>query len=116
MQFLVLEVPTAQVSEDQPVQLKVENQHAIAVYRVDEKYYAIDDVCTHEFAYLSEGYCADGIIECPLHQARFDVRTGATLGPPASIDLATYRIEVCNGVVRVFVPARGAGEIDEGRP
>jgi nitrite reductase/ring-hydroxylating ferredoxin subunit len=103
-QYRAVEVPIDKVVEDQPYQVVLGGGAAIAVYRVGDAYYAVDDVCTHEFAYLSEGYCEAGVIECPLHQARFDVTTGATLGPPASECLATYRTEVSGGVVRVYVP------------
>ena len=104
----VLEVETALIAEDQPAQLKLGESAAIAVYLVQGEYFAVDDVCTHEFAYLSEGYCEAGVIECPLHQARFDVRTGEPLAPPASVCLNRYRTEVQGSVVRVFVPAAGA--------
>jgi nitrite reductase/ring-hydroxylating ferredoxin subunit len=103
-EFRIFEVEADKVSEDQPLQVKLSDQAAIALYVVEGEYYAIDDVCTHEFAFLSEGYCENGVIECPLHQARFDVRTGETLGPPASVCLASYRTEVHDGVVRIFVP------------
>lgn len=104
--FRIFEVRTSDVTEDQPVQVKLSESAAIAVYLVDGNYYAIDDVCPHEFAFLSEGYCEDGVIECPLHQARFDVRTGAVLAPPASVCLAHYQTQVNGDVVRVYVPDR----------
>jgi 3-phenylpropionate/trans-cinnamate dioxygenase ferredoxin subunit len=113
-QFRAVEVPAAKVQEDQPYQLKLAGQNAIAVYRVGEAYYAADDVCTHEFAYLSEGYCEDGIIECPLHQARFDVKSGMPLGPPASTCLGTYRTELVGGMVRVFVPVELFADAEQG--
>jgi len=108
-EFQIFEVDAACVAEDQPVQVKLSEQAALALYLVDGAYYAVDDVCTHEFAFLSEGYCENGVIECPLHQARFDVRSGATLGPPAAVCLATYRTEVRDGVVRIFVPHEACG-------
>ena len=104
MEYEVFEVNASKISEDQPVQVKLGESAAFAVYLVDGEYYAIDDVCTHEFAFLSEGYCEDGVIECPLHQARFDVRTGNPLAPPASICVARYRTEVHGSIVRVYVP------------
>jgi len=108
-EFRIFEVDAARVVEDQPVQVKLSDQAALAVYVIDGQYYAVDDICTHEFAFLSEGYCENGVIECPLHQARFDVRTGAALGPPASLPICTYRTEVCDGVVRIFVPTNACG-------
>src|SRR3982074_3536693 len=65
-----------------------------ALHRLDGVVFAIGDVCTHEFALLSGGFVEDGEIECPLHQARFDIRTGRCLSPPASIDLPTYDVRI----------------------
>lgn len=73
----------------------------IAVFRLDNGFYAINDVCTHEYAHLSEGFCEDGKIECPLHQACFDIRTGKALDEPAEVDVATYPTRVERGIVQV---------------
>lgn len=62
----------------------------VALYQDGDAYFATDNVCTHQFALLSDGYFEDGCIECPLHQARFDVRTGKALCAPAATDLRTY--------------------------
>jgi nitrite reductase/ring-hydroxylating ferredoxin subunit len=66
----------------------------IALHRLDGVVFAIGDVCTHEFALLSGGFVEDGEIECPLHQARFDIRTGRCLSPPATMDLPTYDVRI----------------------
>jgi nitrite reductase/ring-hydroxylating ferredoxin subunit len=100
----VVEIRASDIAEDAPVQVRLGNEAAIAVYRVGGCFYALDDVCTHEFAFLSEGFCEAGVIECPLHQARFDVRTGESLGPPASEPVAVYPVEVADGIVRVILP------------
>ena len=66
----------------------------LALYRHDNSFHATDNVCTHQYALLSDGYFEDGCIECPLHQARFDVRTGKALCAPATVDLRTYPVKV----------------------
>ena len=66
----------------------------IALTELDGEVFAVSDTCTHEFALLSEGFLEDGEIECPLHQARFDARTGACLVGPATQDLETYEVKV----------------------
>jgi len=76
----------------------------IALTEVDGKIYAISDTCTHEFALLSEGFLEAEEIECPLHQARFDVRTGACLAGPATQDVDTYEVKVEGGDVFVKMP------------
>ena len=66
----------------------------IALYRIDGQIHAIGDVCTHEFALLSQGFVEDCAIECPLHQAKFDIRTGRCLAPPADEDVPVYAVKV----------------------
>lgn len=73
----------------------------IAVFRLEGAFYAISDICTHEYALLSEGFCEDGKVECPLHQACFDIRTGKALDEPAEIDLETFPTRVEDGVVQL---------------
>jgi 3-phenylpropionate/trans-cinnamate dioxygenase ferredoxin subunit len=65
----------------------------IALYRSEGEFYATDNRCTHAEALMSEGYLEDGCIECPLHQARFDIRTGAALCAPATEPLRTYPVK-----------------------
>jgi 3-phenylpropionate/trans-cinnamate dioxygenase ferredoxin subunit len=64
----------------------------IAVFNVDGSYYAFEDVCTHDDGPLAEGELDGFAIECPRHGARFDIRTGEALTPPAV--KATHRFDV----------------------
>ena len=75
----------------------------IALCMLDGKCFAIGNVCTHQHAYLTEGYVESGCIECPLHQGRFDIRTGKAMGPPVSVPVPTYPVKIENGNVLVFV-------------
>jgi nitrite reductase/ring-hydroxylating ferredoxin subunit len=77
----------------------------IALYRLDGNVYALDDVCTHALALLSQGFIADGAVECPLHGARFDIATGRCLAPPASVDLRVYAVRVAGEDVYVRAPS-----------
>jgi nitrite reductase/ring-hydroxylating ferredoxin subunit len=54
---------------------------------------ATDNICSHEYAQLTDGWLEDGCIECPLHAARFDIRTGKALCAPADVDLAVYELK-----------------------
>jgi len=65
----------------------------LAVFRSDDEYFVTDNVCTHQYALLSDGYLEDGCIECPLHQARFDIRTGKAMCAPATADIRTYPVK-----------------------
>jgi nitrite reductase/ring-hydroxylating ferredoxin subunit len=73
----------------------------VAVFLVDGEPYALDDVCTHAGASLSEGGLCDGVVRCPRHGAPFDARTGEALGYPAGDDLRAYETKVEDGVVHV---------------
>ncbi|HWP26173.1 MAG TPA: non-heme iron oxygenase ferredoxin subunit [Xanthobacteraceae bacterium] len=66
----------------------------IMLTEIDGQIYAVSDTCTHEFALLSEGFLEGEEIECPLHQARFDVRTGRCLAGPAAADLMRFEVKV----------------------
>jgi nitrite reductase/ring-hydroxylating ferredoxin subunit len=66
----------------------------ISLCRVQGEIYAIDDICTHEWACMSDGFVEGEEIECPIHMARFNIKTGKVLSEPATEDLKTYKVEV----------------------
>jgi 3-phenylpropionate/trans-cinnamate dioxygenase ferredoxin component len=66
----------------------------ISICNVDESYYAIADLCTHDNAPLGQGELIGSEVECPRHGARFDVKTGKALCLPAVIPVSTYAVEV----------------------
>ena len=74
----------------------------VAVFNVDGGYYAIEDVCTHDGSTLTGGKLEGDVIECPRHGARFSVRTGAVLAPPAYEPVPTLRVRVHDGKVQVM--------------
>ena len=74
---------------------------AIAVFNLDGAYFAIEDVCTHDFGTLTGGCVEGGEIMCPRHGARFDIRTGEALTPPAYEPVATFPVRIHNGVVQI---------------
>ncbi len=84
---------------DEGTALKVDAEVAgtsddIAVFRSDNGgYYALNDTCTHEEASLSEGWIEDTEVECPVHSARFCLRTGQALCLPAMVNAKTHRVE-----------------------
>lgn len=73
----------------------------IALYDLDGTLYATDDVCTHAYAKLSDGWLDRGEIECPLHAGRFDVKTGAATAPPCVDAIKTYEIRLVGEEVQV---------------
>ena len=73
----------------------------IAVFNVDGEFYAVDDTCTHEAFSLADGYVLGDVVECAYHMAKFNIRTGKVLSPPAYRDLACYDTKVEDGGVYV---------------
>jgi nitrite reductase/ring-hydroxylating ferredoxin subunit len=65
----------------------------IVVYNLAGEFYATDDLCTHEFAFLSDGTIDGDIVECPLHGGKFEIKTGRAAAPPCSVGLTTYPVE-----------------------
>jgi NAD(P)H-dependent nitrite reductase small subunit len=98
----------AELADDTPLAVKL-GDTPIALYRLDGHIYALDDVCPHEFALLSQGFVEGGAIECPLHQACFDIATGRCLSGPATVDLRCYAVRVEGGEVFVRAP-EGCGK------
>jgi len=89
--------------EDEDVEQRVIGGLAIAVYRAKGQFYATQDLCTHENAYLSDGVVIDCVVECPYHQGRFDIRTGKALGAPVIVPLRTFPMKVTGGKLFVQV-------------
>ncbi len=68
--------------------------HLVCLANVDGAIYAVDDDCPHIGSALSDGELDACVLTCPLHLARFDVRTGQLLRGPAREDVRTYRVRV----------------------
>jgi 3-phenylpropionate/trans-cinnamate dioxygenase ferredoxin component len=81
------------IVEGKPVKLS-KNGKDICVARVGNEVFAIEDNCSHQDAALSEGEQNGYKIECWLHSAEFDLRTGDALTPPASQPVKTYPVLV----------------------
>jgi 3-phenylpropionate/trans-cinnamate dioxygenase ferredoxin component len=80
------------ISELGPGNVRRIDNPPIAVFNVDGAFFAISDICTHAEASLSEGQVDGRTIECPLHGACFDLRTGEALTPPATEPVQTYAV------------------------
>jgi len=73
----------------------------LVVFNLDGKYYAIEDVCTHDGGRLTGGEVEGDQIICPRHGARFCIRTGAALTAPAYEPTATFPVRIENGEIQV---------------
>lgn len=83
----------ASLVSGKPVRIEKDGE-AICVARIGDEVFAIGDTCSHSDASLAEGDITDYKIECWLHGAEFDLRTGEALTPPASIPVAKYSVRV----------------------
>ncbi|HEU4653415.1 MAG TPA: non-heme iron oxygenase ferredoxin subunit [Steroidobacteraceae bacterium] len=73
----------------------------VAVFNVNGSFYAIEDVCTHDGGGLAGGAMEGDVVICPRHGAKFCLRTGAALTPPAYEPVRCYQTRVVDGVVEV---------------
>lgn len=71
-----------------------DNEKLYAVYQVKDGFYCTDGLCSHENADMTSGYVQDNFVECPKHNARFNVKTGEALRKPACKDIKTYEVKV----------------------
>jgi 3-phenylpropionate/trans-cinnamate dioxygenase ferredoxin subunit len=74
---------------------------SVALFHVDGGYYAVDDICTHDGGELASGTIDGGVIECPRHGARFDIKTGDVLSLPAVVPVPTYAVRIEGDEIQV---------------
>lgn len=92
--------PVEQVPADDVIGVVIDG-HDLALYSVDGRIYATDNICTHGHARLCEGFLEGHEIECPLHQGRFDVRNGQPMCAPVTEAIKSYPVRIEAG--RVFL-------------
>ena len=99
----------AKLDEFQPGQAKLVDADDvfIAVYNIDGEFYALEDTCTHDnVPILACGLPIEELVDgdqivCPRHGARFEIKTGKALTPPAFEDVTMFPIRIENGMVQV---------------
>ena len=74
---------------------------SIVLCHTREGWFAVDNVCTHAYAKLSEGRLRKMKLICPLHGGSFDCRTGAAIGPPAVAPLGTHVVRLSGEHVEI---------------
>ncbi|MFI9257664.1 bifunctional 3-phenylpropionate/cinnamic acid dioxygenase ferredoxin subunit [Streptomyces sioyaensis] len=88
--------------EGESVRIEIDDTTpAIAVFHTEGGFYAVDDTCSHQDASLSEGWVEGCFVECPLHAALFDLRTGAAACLPARRPVRTHDVCVLDGMIHV---------------
>ncbi|MCP5082408.1 MAG: Rieske 2Fe-2S domain-containing protein [Alphaproteobacteria bacterium] len=74
-----------------------------ALFNTPRGFFATDGLCTHEDQHLEDGIVIGQVIECPLHQGRFDIASGKALSAPVCVDLKTYPVKLEAGCVFVDI-------------
>ena len=90
----------AQLDPDFPIGVEVQGQK-IGLFLLGDAVHALEDVCPHAYALLSQGFQEDGVIECPLHAARFDIASGKCLAEIGQRDLLCFPVRVQQGQVQL---------------
>jgi len=78
--------------------------HRLALFALADGYYATQDGCPHLGALLSYGCVVDGYVECPMHHALFDIRTGASDGSVTDRNVRTFPVKVEGDDIYVDLP------------
>ena len=95
-------------------QYQVEHR-PVALCNVAGEFHAFEDICTHQFAYLSEGEFVAKEIKCPLHGAKFDITTGKALSLPAVKAVPKHEVRVEDGNVYVALNPKRVKVLGRGR-
>ena len=94
------DVKFSELVSGKPIRIE-KNGESICVTRIGDEVFALNDVCSHSDASLSEGEITDYKIECWLHGAEFDLRTGKAVTPPAVAPVKSYLVSVDGDSVTV---------------
>ena len=104
-------VPVARASELPPGAMTwvALDRERVLIANVGGLFYGLQDVCGHRQATLSKGKLDGHVVECPLHFAQFDVRTGKLVSGPVAADVLTYEVRVVEDTL--YVKGRERGDI-----
>ena len=101
-----LDLIATQDLEDRWVTRVHSGARVLAVYDTPTGYYVTTALCSHAGADLCDGYFDRHLIECPLHQAAFDVRSGMPIGAPATRPLRSYPCRVQEGMLQIEIRSK----------
>ncbi len=93
---------TSDLDEEEVMSVMIGDEE-IALFNLKGEFYATHGICTHENIGLADGFVDGDLIECPLHAACFEIKTGKACNPPATVDLKTYPVKVEGDTVYVGI-------------
>jgi naphthalene 1,2-dioxygenase system ferredoxin subunit len=97
----IVATPAAAIEPGKPAVVRAYGDE-VAIYEVGGEYFANSNFCTHALARLADGNLDGYILECPLHQALFDIRTGRCTGEPLmGPDLTSYEVQLRDGLIEI---------------
>jgi nitrite reductase/ring-hydroxylating ferredoxin subunit len=96
---------TADVAEGAVIAVRVGDREIALYHLPGGEFRATDNICTHEYAQLHEGWLENGEIECPLHAGKFDVRTGKATSAPCEVALQVFEVRADGGDLLLKLPA-----------
>lgn len=84
--------------------LRLNTVPPVSVFTSEGESFCIDDTCTHEDFSLAEGWVENCVVECTLHSAKYSLRTGAVLGPPATAPISVHPLARVGSDLFVALP------------
>ena len=94
-----------QLDPDFPLGVEINGQN-VGIYLQDDQVCAMEDICPHAYALLSQGFQENGQIECPLHAARFEINSGKSLNEIGQHDIRCFPVKVEAGRVLIRIPVK----------
>jgi nitrite reductase/ring-hydroxylating ferredoxin subunit len=96
---LIRLIGTTEVPQGEGRMVRIDGLERIAVFNVEGQFFVTQDACSHAKASLTKGWLEGFEVCCPVHDGRFDVRTGAARCFPATEPIKTFPCEVRDGAV-----------------
>jgi len=90
------------LAEDAPIEFKLDDQQ-IGIYKVGDQVYALENVCPHAYALMTQGFVEGDTVECPLYAAVFHLPTGKCMSGPGGRDLKTYAVRLAGEKIQIKV-------------
>ena len=91
------------VSEIEPGTMKMfeYKNTKILLINLNDKYFALSGICTHEYCELDKGFLIGDYIKCPLHLSEFEVQSGQVQTPPATESLKKYNVKIIDSFINI---------------